>query len=100
MRNAITMLATQSTESKIENKLIHYTKKALNEFNMIAKGDRVMVCVSGGKDSYTLLSILNKIRIESHYNFELFSYTLDQSQPGFDDSGLRAWLEQRKIPYM
>ncbi len=88
-----------STVSKTEQKLIHYISKAIHDFNMISKGDRVMVCLSGGKDSYTLLSLLNKMRVESNYRFELFSYTLDQSQPGWDDSGMRAWLDDRKIPY-
>lgn len=73
--------------------------KALHDFRMIDKGDRVMVCLSGGKDSFTLLTLLNKLRIESNYRFELFSYTLDQSQPGWDDSCLRDWLETRRIPY-
>lgn len=58
-----------------------------------------MLCLSGGKDSFTLLSLLNKMRIQSNYRFELFSYTLDQSQPGWNDTKLREWLETRKIPY-
>lgn len=85
--------------SKSEQKLLHYMGKALHDFRMIDKGDRVMVCLSGGKDSFTLLTLLNKLRIESNYRFELFSYTLDQSQPGWDDSRLREWLEARAIPY-
>ncbi len=88
-----------SKQSKIEKKLVHYIGKAIADYKMIEKGDRVMLCLSGGKDSFTLLSCLNHIRIESHYRFELFSYTLDQSQPGWDDSRLREWLETRKIPY-
>jgi tRNA 2-thiocytidine biosynthesis protein TtcA len=85
--------------SKIEKKLIHYVSKAIADFKMIEKGDRVMVCLSGGKDSYTLLNVLNHIRVEWHNHFELFSFTLDQSQPGWDDSFMRAWLENKKIPY-
>lgn len=88
-----------SEQSRIERKLTHYTKKALRDYQMIAPKDRVMVCLSGGKDSYTLLHILNKIRVESRYQFELFAFTLDQSQPGWDDSGLRNWLDHQKIPY-
>lgn len=86
-------------DSKIAAKLTHYTKKAMNDYKMIDKGDRVMVCLSGGKDSFTLLTILNQIRIESHYQFDIFAFTLDQSQPGWDDSELRRWLEQRNINY-
>lgn len=85
--------------SKLEQKLIHYISKALHDFRMIEPGDRVMLCLSGGKDSFTLLSLLNKIRLESRYRFELLSYTLDQSQPGWDDGRLRDWLETQKIPY-
>lgn len=58
-----------------------------------------MVCLSGGKDSFTLLTLLNQIRIESHYKFSVFAFTLDQAQPGWDDSDLRNWLRQRKIPF-
>lgn len=85
--------------SKIERKLQHYIEKAINDFAMIKKGDKVMVCLSGGKDSFTLLTILNNMRIQSNYKFELMSFTLDQAQPGWDDSTLKAWLENKKIPY-
>lgn len=85
--------------SKVEKKLLHYVSKAISEYNMIQAGDRVMVCLSGGKDSYTLLSILRLLRMHSNNKFEIFAFTLDQSQPGWDDSHMRAWLEQQKIPY-
>ncbi len=86
-------------DSKIAAKLLHYTKKAMNDYKMVDKGDRVMVCLSGGKDSFTLLTLLNQIRIESHYKFDIFAFTLDQSQPGWQDQSLREWLAQRNIPY-
>jgi len=86
--------------SRIEKKLLHYIGKTIADYNMIQRGDRVMLCLSGGKDSFTLLTLLNKLRIRSHNKFELFSYTLDQSQPGWDDSGLRAWLAERNIPHI
>ncbi len=85
--------------SKIEKKLLHYIGKTISDYNMIQRGDRVMVCLSGGKDSFTLLTLLNKLRIRSHNKFELFSYTLDQAQPGWDDSALRAWLAEKQIPH-
>lgn len=66
---------------------------------MIHKGDRVMVCLSGGKDSYTLLTVLNLLRIRSHNKFSLAAFTVDQGQPGWDDSGLRAWLTERDVPF-
>lgn len=85
--------------SKTEKKLLHYTGKAIADFNMIETGDKVMVCLSGGKDSFTLLSILNLLRARSNYKFDIFAFTLDQAQPGWNDSALHAWLKEREIPY-
>lgn len=86
-------------ESKIEKKLLHYTGKAIADFNMIQKGDKVMVCLSGGKDSFTLVSVLNLLKKRSNHKFDFSVFTLDQGQPGWNDQGLRTWLEDRKIPY-
>lgn len=86
-------------ESATEKKLLHYTGKAIADFNMIQSGDRVMVCLSGGKDSYTMLRILQLLRQRAHAKFDLLAFTLDQAQPGWDDSGLRVWLEEAKVPY-
>jgi len=88
-----------AVESKIEKKLLHYTGKAIADYNMIRTGDKVMVCLSGGKDSFTMLTLLNLLRMRSNNKFEIFAFTLDQAQPGWDDSKLREWLEQRKIPH-
>lgn len=88
-----------SQPSKIARKLLHYTSKAIADYKMIARGDRVMACLSGGKDSYGMLTLLNMLRIRSHRKFELFAFILDQNQPGWDDSRLRAWLEAQKVPY-
>lgn len=85
--------------SKIEKKLLHYMGKAIADYNMIQTGDRVMVCLSGGKDSYTLLSLLRLMQMRSNHKFEISSYTLDQSHPGWNDSAMRAWLQHKKIPY-
>ena len=85
--------------SKTLKKLLHYTGKAIADFGMIEKGDRVMVCLSGGKDSYTMLSVLDQLRKRSGNRFELMAFTLDQGQPGWDDSGLKAWLSHKKIPF-
>lgn len=86
-------------ESKIEKKLLHYTGKAIADYNLIQSGDKVMICLSGGKDSYTLVRMLNLLRQHSNNSFEIFVFTLDQSQPGWDDSGLRQWLSEQKIPF-
>ncbi|MAZ77059.1 MAG: tRNA 2-thiocytidine(32) synthetase TtcA [Legionellaceae bacterium] len=88
-----------STLSKTGLKLLNYIEKANNDFKMIQTGDKVLVCLSGGKDSFTMLNILNYMRIRSNYKFELLSFTLDQSQPGWDDNKLKQWLEARDIPY-
>lgn len=84
---------------KIEKKLLHYVGKAIADFKLIEHGDRVMVCLSGGKDSFTMLTILKKLQQRAKIKFELFAFTLDQAQPGWDDSKLRAYLEKRDIAY-
>ncbi|MBL7480094.1 tRNA 2-thiocytidine(32) synthetase TtcA [Legionella bononiensis] len=88
-----------SNPTLVEKKLLHYTGKAIADFNMIQRGDRVMVCLSGGKDSFTMLTILNQLRRRSGNKFELFAFTLDQAQPGWNDSVLRQWLADRAIPH-
>lgn len=85
--------------AELEKKLLHYTGKAIADFNMIQHGDRVMLCLSGGKDSFTLLRILQLLQQRAKIDFELFSFTLDQAQPGWNDAPLRAWLTDHKIPY-
>ncbi len=82
-----------------EKKLLHYTGKGIADFNMIQRGDRVMVCLSGGKDSFTLLTLLHRLRRRSNNKFEIFAFTLDQAQPGWDDKALRSWLEERNIEH-
>lgn len=88
-----------SNLSLIEKKLLHYTGKGIADFNMIQRGDRVMVCLSGGKDSFTMLTILEHLRRRSGNKFEIFAFTLDQAQPGWDDTTLRNWLENKNITY-
>lgn len=88
-----------SNPTAVEKKLLHYTGKAIADFNMIQRGDRVMVCLSGGKDSFTLLTLLHLLKQRTNHKFELFSFTLDQAQPGWDDAKVHAWLQDKKIPY-
>lgn len=87
------------SSSMIEKKLLHYTGKAIADFNMIQRGDRVMVCLSGGKDSFTLLTLLKILRKRSNHKFEVFAFTLDQAQPGWNDTSLRSWLSDRQIDH-
>lgn len=85
--------------TKLEKKLLHYTGKAIADFNMIQHNDRVMVCLSGGKDSFTMLRILKLLQQRAKIDFYLFAFTLDQAQPGWNDTALKAWLNEQKIPY-
>jgi tRNA 2-thiocytidine biosynthesis protein TtcA len=68
---------------------------AVVEFNMIDEGDRIMVALSGGKDSYGMLVLLDSLRERCPIDFELVPVHLDQEQPGYDGTPLRAWLEER-----
>jgi len=97
--NKINKLQNQKQFSKVEKKLLHYTGKAIADFNMIQKGDRVLVCLSGGKDSFTLLKILHLLQLRSNNKFSIFAFTLNQSQPGWNDASLQKWLEQSHIPF-
>ena len=72
--------------SLVENKLLHYTEKACGDFKMLEKGDRVMVCLSGGKDSFTLLCMLRHIQLKMQNKIDILAFTLDQGQPGWDDN--------------
>lgn len=92
-------MPTEPTFESLEKKLLHYTGKAIHDFNMIQKGDRVMVGLSGGKDSFTLLTLLHKLRQRSGFKFDVFSFTLDQGQPGWHDQALRSFLTDRGWPF-
>jgi tRNA 2-thiocytidine biosynthesis protein TtcA len=85
--------------SKVDRKLLNYTEKACHDYDMIRKGDRIMVCLSGGKDSFTMLKMLRQIQRKMNNEIELLSFTLDQSQPGWDDSKLREWLHNEGVPF-
>ena len=85
--------AKQKALEKIEKKLLNYLKKAIHDYDLIQKNDKIMVCLTGGKDSFSLLFLLHKLNKLTGNKFSVFSYTLDQSQPGWDDSKLRHYLE-------
>ena len=84
---------------KLEKRLCRQVGQAIVDFNMIEEGDRVMVCVSGGKDSYGMLDILLKMQQRAPIRFELIAVNLDQKQPGFPDHILPAYLKQLGVPF-
>lgn len=86
--------------SKITKHLRRDTWNAISEFNMLENGDKVMVCLSGGKDSYTLLDVLLHFQDTSDIQFEIVAVNMDQKQPGFPVEVLPNYLKENNIPYL
>src|SRR5262245_24573635 len=86
-------------EGPMRSNLEKHMGRCIREHRLIEDGDRIMVAVSGGKDSYAMLVLLDELRARAPVDYELVAVHVDQGQPGYDGRPLEGWLKQRGVRY-
>src|SRR3954465_7257597 len=83
----------------IERRLARDMGRALKDFHLLQDGDRLLVAMSGGKDSYAMCALLHDLRKRAPIRFDLVAVHVDQGHPGYDGAPLEAWLRAEDVPY-